>query len=377
MEEELKLDQAVPTLTFEPFTETKKEAPKPEPIYEEEALLSEQEKKQVEAFAEKIDLNNSTLVLKYGAGAQKKIADFSDKTLENVRSKDLGETGTMLASLVSELKQTGEPEEEKGFLASLFKKSTGKLEALKARYEKAEGKVDEIVDILTKHQVQLIQDAAMLDQMYQLNQTYFKELSMYILAGKKKVDKARQTELETLRQKAIASGTQEDAQAVSDYSSMIERFEKKVHDLELTRMVALQMAPQIRMVQSNDTVMAEKIQSTIVNTIPLWKNQMVIAMGENHSAQAAKAQKEVTDMTNQLLLSNAQKLKQTTVDIRRESERGIVDIETLRQTNGILIDTMNEILKIQQEGREQRRQAQAQLAQMEQQMKEKLLEISK
>ena len=384
MEEELKFDQAVPTLTFEPFTETKKEAPapqqempKPEPIYEEEALLSEQEKKQVEAFAEKIDLNNSTLVLQYGAGAQKKIADFSDKTLENVRSKDLGETGTMLASLVSELKQTGESEEEKGFLASLFKKSTGKLEALKARYEKAEGKVDEIVDILTKHQVQLIQDAAMLDQMYQLNQTYFKELSMYILAGKKKVDKARQTELETLRQKAIASGTQEDAQAVSDYSSMIERFEKKVHDLELTRMVALQMAPQIRMVQSNDTVMAEKIQSTIVNTIPLWKNQMVIAMGENHSAQAAKAQKEVTDMTNQLLLSNAQKLKQTTVDIRRESERGIVDIETLRQTNGILIDTMNEILKIQQEGREQRRQAQAQLAQMEQQMKEKLLEISK
>lgn len=377
MEEDLKLDQAVPTLTFEPFTETKKEEPKPEPIYEEEALLSEQEKKQVEAFAEKIDLNNSTLVLQYGAGAQKKIADFSDKTLENVRSKDLGETGTMLASLVSELKQTGEPEEEKGFFASIFKKSTGKLEALKARYEKAEGKVDEIVDILTKHQVQLIQDAAMLDQMYQLNQTYFKELSMYILAGKKKVDKARQTELETLRQKAIASGTQEDAQAVSDYSSMIERFEKKVHDLELTRMIALQMAPQIRMVQSNDTVMAEKIQSTIVNTIPLWKNQMVIAMGENHSAQAAKAQKEVTDMTNQLLLSNAQKLKQTTVDIRRESERGIVDIETLRQTNGILIDTMNEILKIQQEGREQRRQAQAQLAQMEQQMKEKLLEISK
>lgn len=377
MEEELKLDQAVPTLTFEPFTETKKEEPKPEPIYEEEALLSEQEKKQVEAFAEKIDLNNSTLVLQYGAGAQKKIADFSDKTLENVRSKDIGETGTMLASLVSELKQTGEPEEEKGFFASIFKKSTGKLEALKARYEKAEGKVDEIVDILTKHQVQLIQDAAMLDQMYQLNQTYFKELSMYILAGKKKVDKARQTELETLRQKAIASGTQEDAQAVSDYSSMIEHFEKKVHDLELTRMVALQMAPQIRMVQSNDTVMAEKIQSTIVNTIPLWKNQMVIAMGENHSAQAAKAQKEVTDMTNQLLLSNAQKLKQTTVDIRRESERGIVDIETLRQTNGILIDTMNEILKIQQEGREQRRQAQAQLAQMEQQMKEKLLEISK
>ena len=386
MGEEIKLDQAIPTLTFEPFAGEKKsepavksqaEAPKPKPVYEEEALLKVQEKKQVEAFAEKIDLTDSTLVLQYGAGAQKKIADFSDKTLENVRSKDLGETGTMLTSLVSELKQTDEPEEEKGFFASLFKKSTGKLDAMKARYEKAEGKVDEIVDILTKHQVQLIQDAAMLDQMYQLNQTYFKELSMYILAGKKKIDKARSTELEELRQKAVLSATQEDAQAVSDYASMIERFEKKIHDLELTRMIALQMAPQIRMVQSNDTVMAEKIQSTIVNTIPLWKNQMVIAMGENHSSQAAKAQKEVTDMTNQLLLSNAQKLKQTTVDIRKESERGIVDIETLKQTNGILIDTMNEIIKIQSEGREKRRQAQEQLAQMEQQMREKLLEISR
>lgn len=386
MGEEIKLDQAIPTLTFEPFAGEKKsepavksqaEAPKPKPVYEEESLLNEQEKKQVEAFAEKIDLTDSTLVLQYGAGAQKKIADFSDKTLENVRSKDLGETGTMLTSLVSELKQTDEPEEEKGFFASLFKKSTGKLDAMKARYEKAEGKVDEIVDILTKHQVQLIQDAAMLDQMYQLNQTYFKELSMYILAGKKKIDKARSTELEELRQKAVLSATQEDAQAVSDYASMIERFEKKIHDLELTRMIALQMAPQIRMVQSNDTVMAEKIQSTIVNTIPLWKNQMVIGMGENHSSQAAKAQKEVTDMTNQLLLSNAQKLKQTTVDIRKESERGIVDIETLKQTNGILIDTMNEIIKIQSEGREKRRQAQEQLAQMEQQMREKLLEISR
>lgn len=283
----------------------------------------------------------------------------------------------MLTDLVGELKQTGEPEEEKGFFASLFKKSTGKIEAMKARYERAEGKVNEIVDILTKHQVQLIQDAAMLDQMYQLNQTYFKELSMYILAGKKKIDMAKDTELEALRQKAALSTTQEDAQAVSDYASMIERFEKKIHDLELTRMVALQMAPQIRMVQSNDTVMAEKIQSTIVNTIPLWKNQMVIAMGENHSSQAASAQKEVTDMTNQLLLSNAQKLKQTTVDIRRESERGIVDIETLKQTNSILIDTMNEIIKIQNEGRQQRKQAQEQLAQMEQQMREKLLEISK
>ncbi len=385
MGEDLKIDQ-VPTLTFEPFADQRTEMPKVQtkepqkpqnPLYEEESLLNEQEKKQVEAFAAKIDLTDSTLVLQYGAGAQKKIADFSDKTLENVRSKDLGETGKMLTDLVGELKQTGEPEEEKGFFASLFKKSTGKIEAMKARYERAEGKVDEIVDILTKHQVQLIQDAAMLDQMYQLNQTYFKELSMYILAGKKKIDMAKDTELEALRQKAALSTTQEDAQAVSDYASMIERFEKKIHDLELTRMVALQMAPQIRMVQSNDTVMAEKIQSTIVNTIPLWKNQMVIAMGENHSSQAASAQKEVTGMTNQLLLSNAQKLKQTTVDIRRESERGIVDIETLRQTNSILIDTMNEIIKIQNEGRQQRKQAQEQLAQMEQQMREKLLEVSK
>lgn len=386
MGEDLKIDQAVPTLTFEPFADSNAdkpkvqpaEPPKPQkPVYEEESLLNEQEKKQVEAFAEKIDLTDSTLVLQYGAGAQKKIAVFSDKTLENVRSKDLGETGKMLTDLVGELKQTGEPEEEKGFFAGLFKKSTGKIEAMKARYEKAQGKVDEIVDILTKHQVQLIQDAAMLDQMYQLNQTYFKELSMYILAGKKKIDKARDTELEELRQKAVLSATQEDAQAVSDYASMIERFEKKIHDLELTRMVALQMAPQIRMVQSNDTVMAEKIQSTIVNTIPLWKNQMVIAMGENHSSQAAKAQKEVTDMTNQLLLSNAQKLKQTTIETRKESERGIVDIETLKQTNGILIDTMNEIIKIQNEGRQKRKQAQEQLAQMEQQMREKLLEVSK
>lgn len=383
MADELKLDLEMPTLTFEPFADPKESAVKvqpaepPKPVYEEEALLNEQEKKQVEAFAQKIDLHDSTLVLQYGAGAQKKIADFSDKTLENVRSKDLGETGKMLTSLVDELKQTDEPEEEKGFFAGLFRKTTGKLDAMKARFEKAEGKVDEIVDILTKHQVQLIQDAAMLDQMYQLNQAYFKELSMYILAGKKKLEQARSVELEELRQKAVLSATQEDAQAVSDYASMIERFEKKIHDLELTRMIALQMAPQIRMVQSNDTVMAEKIQSTIVNTIPLWKNQMVIAMGESHSDQAAKAQKEVTDMTNQLLLSNAQKLKQTTVDIRKESERGIVDIETLKQTNGILIDTMNEIIKIQQEGRQQRKQAQEQLAQMEQQMREKLLEVSR
>ena len=383
--EKMLQEAPAPTLTLEPFAEEKEEPVVVEkeeavqPVDEKEkikAILTPQEQKQVDAFVKQIDITNSQMVLQYGASSQKKIADFSESALGNVRTKDLGEIGNELTAVVNELKSIEDGDEEKGFLG-LFKKGGNKIANMKAKYAKAEVNVDKICKVLEGHQIQLLKDAAMLDQMYQLNLTYYKELSMYILAGKKKVDKARQTELETLRQKAIASGTQEDAQAVSDYSSMIERFEKKVHDLELTRMVALQMAPQIRMVQSNDTVMAEKIQSTIVNTIPLWKNQMVIAMGENHSAQAAKAQKEVTDMTNQLLLSNAQKLKQTTVDIRRESERGIVDIETLRQTNGILIDTMNEILKIQQEGREQRRQAQAQLAQMEQQMKEKLLEISK
>ena len=382
MGEEFKdFEAEAPVLTLEPdLTDEKDEvtAKEPEKTEEpaiEEPVLSPQEQKMVDDFAAKIDIENTNQILQFGAGTQKKMADFSDAALENVRTQDLGGVGDLLASVVGELKDF-DAAEEKG-LFGFFKKQTARVDTLKNRYTKAEGNVAKITETLEQHQMRLMKDSAVLDKMYDQNLAYFKELSMYILAGKKKVDKARQTELETLRQKAIASGTQEDAQAVSDYSSMIERFEKKVHDLELTRMVALQMAPQIRMVQSNDTVMAEKIQSTIVNTIPLWKNQMVIAMGENHSAQAAKAQKEVTDMTNQLLLSNAQKLKQTTVDIRRESERGIVDIETLRQTNGILIDTMNEILKIQQEGREQRRQAQAQLAQMEQQMKEILLEISK
>ncbi len=377
MEEELKLDQAVPTLTFEPFAETKKEEPKPEPIYEEEALLSEQEKKQVEAFAEKIDLNNSTLVLQYGAGAQKKIADFSDKTLENVRSKDLGETGTMLASLVSELKQTGEPEEEKGFFASFFKKSTGKLEALKARYEKAEGKVDEIVDILTKHQVQLIQDAAMLDQMYQLNQTYFKELSMYILAGKEKIQQVKEQELPELIKRAEESGLPEDTQKAKDLAELCNRFEKKIYDLELTRTISMQMAPQIRLIQSNDTAMSEKIQSTLVNTIPLWKSQMVLTIGVEHSAQAAKAQREVTDMTNTLLKKNAETLKLATVETAKESERGIVDIETLKQTNETLISTLDEVLQIQEDGRNNRREAEAELTQIETTIRNKLMEMSR
>lgn len=345
-------------------------------IHEEEDLLTEEELSQVEEFSRKIDLMDSALVMQYGAGVQKKIADFSDRTLENVRMKDMGETGNMLTGLVAELK-FDEEQEKPGFFGKLFRKQVSRLDAMKAHFEKVESRVEEITGILNKHQIQLIQDAATLDQLYQLNASYFKELSMYILAGKKRIVSARENELVQLQQKAVESGLQEDAQAANDFASRVERFEKKIHDLELTRMIAMQMAPQIRLVQSNDTVMAEKIQSTIVNTIPLWKNQMVIALGEEHSAQAAKAQRQVTDMTNQLLLANAQKLKQTTVDIRRESERGVVDIDTLKQTNAILIDTMNEIIKIQQDSRMQRKQAQEQLAQMEKEMREKLLEVSR
>ena len=379
---EIKLDET-PTLTFEPFIEEmqppareqKKQVTETAQAFDD-SMLSDEEKKMVEDFAAKIDIANSTQVMQYGAGAQQKVAGFSEKALENVRTKDLGEVGDMITGVVTELKNFDAGEEEKG-LFGFFRKNVDKLTTMKTKYQKAETNVNHIVEALEQHQVLLMKDVATLDQLYELNMTYYKELTMYILAGKKKLYQVEHVDIPALAAKAQASGLPEDAQAVSDLTALANRFEKKLHDLELTRTIAMQMAPQIRMVQSNDTVMAEKIQSTIVNTIPLWKNQMVIAMGENHSAQAAKAQKEVTDMTNQLLLSNAQKLKQTTVDIRRESERGIVDIETLRQTNGILIDTMNEILKIQQEGREQRRQAQAQLAQMEQQMKEKLLEISK
>lgn len=375
-------DMETPTLTFEPFKEENQEpAPvKEEPVkrYEEESVLTQQELKQVESFAERIELNNTTMILQYGAGAQKKIADFSEKALESVKTKDLGEVGEMLSGLVTELKDfDADEEEERGFFGSFFRKSENKLKNIKAKYEKAEVNVNRIVEALESHQIQLMKDVAMLDQMYNLNQNYFKELSMYILAGKKKIDRARETELAALKAKAQSTGTQEDAQAASDYAAKIDRFEKKVHDLELTRMVALQMAPQIRLVQNNDTLMTEKIQSTIVNTIPLWKSQMLIALGVEHSGQAARASREVSDMTNELLKRNASKLKMATTETMKESERGIVDLETLKQTNAVLIETIDEVMRIQNEGRAKRQQAEQELASMEQQMKAKLLELSR
>ena len=327
----------------------------------------------MDAFASQIDLTNSTLVLQYGAGTQKKMADFSESALENVRSKDLGEVGDLLSGVVTELKSFDE-EEEKGFFG-FFKKGSNKIAAMKAKYAKAEENVNQIVKALEKHQVQLMKDTALLDKMYELNLTYFKELSMYILAGRKKLAEVRSTQLAELTAKAQASGLPEDAQAAKDLDSMCNRFEKKIHDLELTRMISIQTAPQIRLVQNNDTLMVEKIQSTIVNTIPLWKSQMVLALGVEHSSQAAAAQRQVTDMTNELLRKNAEKLKMATVDTARESERGIVDMETLKATNESLISTLDEVMNIQKEGRQKRQEAEAELRAMEQDLKTKLLQI--
>ncbi len=385
MENEVKMmEMEVPTLTFEPFAkdekvmqETKKEEYLPPKSYEEEKFLNAQELKQVESFAAKIELNNTAQMLQYGAGAQKKIADFSEKALESVKTKDLGEVGDMLSGLVSELREfDADDKDDKGFFG-FFRKRENKLKNIRAQYEKAEVNVSKIVEVLEGHQIQLLKDVALLDQMYHLNQGYFKELSMYILAGKKKCEKARNEELMSLQARAMQSGLQEDAQEASDYAAKIERFEKKVHDLELTRMVALQMAPQIRLIQNNNTLMTEKIQSTIVNTIPLWKSQMLIALGVEHSGRAAQASKEVSDMTNDLLKRNAERLKMATVETRKEAERGIVDLQTLKQTNAVLIETINDVMRIQNEGREKRRQAELELTAMEQQMKAKLLEISR
>ena len=366
-----------PTLTLDPFQaeEEKKmpaEAERQEPALDEN-ILTEEERRTVDAFAKQIDLTNSTMVLQYGAGTQKKMADFSESALENVRSKDLGEVGELLSGVVKELKDFDE-EEEKGFFG-IFKKASNRIESMKAKYAKAEANVNEIVKVLEKHQVQLMKDTALLDKMYELNLTYFKELSMYILAGKKKLQEVRGTQLAELMSRAQASGLPEDAQAAKDLNSLCDRFEKKIHDLELTRMISIQTAPQIRLVQNNDTLMAEKIQSTIVNTIPLWKSQMVLALGVEHSTQAAKAQRQVTDMTNELLRKNAEKLKMATVDAARESERGIVDMETLKATNESLISTLDEVMSIQREGRQKRQEAEAELRTMEQELKNKLLEI--
>ena len=366
-----------PTLTLDPFQGQEAKQPPEEQKKEEPALddsiLTEEERRTVDAFAKQIDLTNSTLVLQYGAGTQKKMADFSESALENVRSKDLGEVGELLTGVVKELKNFDE-EEEKGFFG-IFKKASNKIENMKAKYAKAEANVNEIVKVLEKHQVQLMKDTALLDKMYDLNLTYFKELSMYILAGKKKLQEVRSGELSSLTAKAQATGLPEDAQAAKDLDSMCNRFEKKIHDLELTRMISIQTAPQIRLVQNNDTLMVEKIQSTIVNTIPLWKSQMVLALGVEHSTQAAAAQREVTDMTNQLLRKNAEKLKMATVETAKESERGIVDMDTLRATNESLISTLDEVMNIQKEGRQKRAEAEAELQNMENELKAKLLQI--
>lgn len=378
MTKEFDTMQSAPTLTLEPFAEEIIEAPAvaEEPKEElDDSMLSEEEKAQVSAFAKQIDLTNSTVILQYGAGTQKKMADFSETALENVKSKDLGEVGTLLSNVVTELKDFDE-EETKGFLG-LFKKGSNKIEAMKAKYAKAETNVNEIVQVLEGHQVQLLKDVAVLDKMYELNLTYYKELTMYILAGKKKLQEVRSTQLQELRAKAEATGLAEDAQAAKDLDDVCNRFEKKIYDLELTRQIAMQTAPQIRMVQSNDTIMVEKIQSTVVNTIPLWKSQMVIALGVEHSMQAAEAQRQVTDITNELLKKNAEKLKLASVETAKEAERGIVDMETLKTTNQALISTFDEVLKIQQEGRIKRQEAEVEMQRMENELKQKLLEIRK
>ena len=376
MSNEFKDFDTAPTLTLDPFAvpeEKKTPAVQPEDPAMDDSILTEEERRAVDAFAQQIDLRNSTMVLQYGAGTQKKMADFSESALENVKSKDLGEVGGLLTDVVKELKSFDE-EEEKGFLG-IFKKASNKIESMKAKYAKAETNVNEIVKVLESHQVQLLKDSALLDKMYDLNLTYFKELSMYILAGKKKLAQVRNTEVRALQEKAQMSGLAEDAQAAKDLDAMCSRFEKKIHDLELTRMISIQTAPQIRLVQNNDTVMVEKIQSTIVNTIPLWKSQMVLALGVEHSAQAAEAQRQVTDMTNELLKKNAEKLKMATTETARQSERGIVDIETLKATNESLISTLDEVMTIQREGREKRQAAEAELRNMEAELKNKLLEI--
>ena len=376
------METVSPTLTFDPFESEAPAAPavaaeeaKPAeaPVFDESTLTSE-ERKMVDDFASKIDLNNSNLVLQFGSGAQRKMADFSESALENVKSKDLGEIGDMLSSVVTELKSFDAEEEEKGFLG-FFKKTSNKLTSMKAKYAKAETNVNTICGALESHQMQLLKDVAMLDKMYEMNKVYFKELSMYILAGKKKLAQVQSEDLPRLQEKARTTGLPEDAQAMNDLAAMCGRFEKKIHDLELTRMISIQMAPQIRLVQSNDTLMSEKIQSTLVNTIPLWKSQMVLALGVTHSQQAAQAQRQVTDMTNELLRKNAETLKTATIDVAKESERGIVDIETLKHTNESLISTLDEVLRIQTEGRQKRREAEVELNRIEGELKQKLLQV--
>lgn len=375
-----------PTLTLEPFqgsagnadlaavgVAVPVKAPAAKPEFDE-SMLSDPERKMVNDFAEQINLTDSNSILQYGAGAQKKMADFSEAALDNVRTKDLGQVGEMLSGVVMELKNFDTEEQEKGFLG-FFKKSANKVTAMKAKYDKAEVNVNRICEALENHQMVLLKDVAVLDKMYTLNQSYFKELSMYILAGKKKLAKVRQEQLPALLNKANVSGLPEDAQAAKDLDSLCNRFEKKIHDLELTRMISLQTAPQIRLVQGNDTLMVEKIQSTIVNTIPLWKSQMVLTLGVAHSTEAAKAQREVTDMTNELLKKNAETLKMATIETAKEAERGIVDVETLKVTNESLISTLDEVMRIQTEGRQKRKEAEIEMQRLEGELKSKLLQL--
>ena len=363
-----------PSLTLEPAQAmSEAAAAEAKAIQLDESQLSEAERKMVDDFAGKIDITDSNLVLQYGAGAQKNIAGFSESTLNSVRTKDLGEIGEALSSLVVELKGFN-GEEEKGVFG-FFKKKRNELEAMKVAYSKAEANVDKIVGVLENHQVVLMKDIAMLDQMYELNTKYYKELTMYILAGKKRLEYLRANDLEELRKKAQTSGAQEDAQAYNDFANLCSRFEKKLHDLELTRMISIQMGPQTRLLQNNDTLMLEKIQSSLVNTIPLWKSQMVLSLGLEHSRQATAAQTAVTNMTNQLLQKNADMLKMGTIETAREAERSVVSIETLQHTNTQLISTLDEVMKIQTEGAQKRKEAEAELGRIEGELKQKLLEL--
>ena len=370
-------DVAVPELTLDPTAVA--EAPQEkqvEPVALDDKLLTEQEKKAVEEFAKKIDITDTNLVLQYGAAAQKSVAGFSENALSNVRSKDLGEVGADLSELVVQLKGFGSGDEKKG-LAGLFRKAGNKIESMKAQYGKVEANVDRIAQSLEQHQITLMKDIAMFDQMYELNLKYYKELTMYILAGKKRLEEVRAGQLEELRVKAEQTGLAEDAQAYNDMVNLCNRFEKKLHDLELTRMISVQMGPQTRLLQNNDTQMVEKIQSSLVNTIPLWKSQMVLALGMEHSRQATAAQNAVTEMTNELLKKNADTLKMGTIATAKESERSIVDIETLQHTNQQLISTLDEVLAIQQEGAAKRKAAEAELGRIEGELKQKLMELHK
>ena len=366
----------VPSLTLTPEAPEvpKEEEKKIEPVEMDDKLLTEEEKQAVEAFSHKIDIRDTNQVLQYGAAAQKSVASFSENALNNVRSKDMGEIGEDLSRLVVELKGFGEEDEKKG-LFGLFKKASNKLETMKAQYSKVEANVDKIAQNLENHQITLLKDVAMFDQMYELNLKYYKELTMYILAGKKKLEDMRAGELPALKAKAEQSGAQEDAQAYNDMVQMCERFEKKLHDLELTRMISVQMGPQTRLLQNNDTLMVEKIQSSLVNTIPLWKSQMVLALGLEHGRQATAAQSAVTEMTNELLKKNADLLKMGTIETAKEAERSVVDIETLQHTNQQLISTLDEVLNIQREGAQKRRAAEAELGRIEGELKQKLLEL--